>query len=197
MSDKTSQHHCSTKSSLFLTKFLCQPPEPQYLCVRAHTHACAQSCPTLRPHGLLCPCQALLQGIFLTQGSSPGLPHCRRILYCLGRQGSPPGGSNWQTLRGIKYMCAVYEGPERITHAFSNLTSSKVFLCYRVPYSRWLFISINSWRKGLWVVHLSMPNGHPDPGPRADFNKCLCDSESLMFYHLMEQVSSTKVCISL
>ena len=128
---------------------------------------------------------------------SPGLPHCRRILYCLGRQGSPPGGSNWQTLRGIKYMCAVYEGPERITHAFSNLTSSKVFLCYRVPYSRWLFISINSWRKGLWVVHLSMPNGHPDPGPRADFNKCLCDSESLMFYHLMEQVSSTKVCISL
>ena len=28
-------------------------------------------------------CHALLQGIFLTQGSNPGLPHCRRILYCL------------------------------------------------------------------------------------------------------------------
>ena len=25
-------------------------------------------------------CHALLQGIFLTQGSNPGLPHCRRIL---------------------------------------------------------------------------------------------------------------------
>ena len=26
-------------------------------------------------------CHALLQGIFPTQGSNPGLPHCRLILY--------------------------------------------------------------------------------------------------------------------
>ena len=26
-------------------------------------------------------CQALLQGIFPTQGSNPGLPHCRRIVF--------------------------------------------------------------------------------------------------------------------
>ena len=32
-------------------------------------------------------CQALLQGIFPTQGLNPGLPHCRRILYHL----EPPG----------------------------------------------------------------------------------------------------------
>ena len=32
---------------------------------------------------------ALLQGIFSTQGSSPGLPHCRRILYQLSHKGSP------------------------------------------------------------------------------------------------------------
>ena len=32
---------------------------------------------------------ALLQGIFLTQGSDPGLLHCRQILYCLSHQGSP------------------------------------------------------------------------------------------------------------
>ena len=31
----------------------------------------------------------LLQGIFPTQGSNPGLPHCRRILHQLGYQGSP------------------------------------------------------------------------------------------------------------
>ena len=31
---------------------------------------------------------ALLQGIFPTQGSNPGLPHCRRILYQLSSQGS-------------------------------------------------------------------------------------------------------------
>ena len=55
-----------------------------------------QSCPTLRPCGLqptrfLCPwdspgkntgvgCHFLLQGVFLTQGLNPGLPHCRQML---------------------------------------------------------------------------------------------------------------------
>ena len=34
-------------------------------------------------------CHALLQGIFLTQGSNPGLLHCRWILYRLSHQGSP------------------------------------------------------------------------------------------------------------
>ena len=64
----------------------------------------AQWCPTLRPHGLeptrlLCPsgspakntgvgCHALFQGIFPTQGSKPGLLHCRRILHQLSHQGS-------------------------------------------------------------------------------------------------------------
>ena len=54
----------------------------------------------LEPARLLCPwdspgknteggCHALLQGIFPTQGLNPGLPHCRRILYCLSHQGSP------------------------------------------------------------------------------------------------------------
>ena len=32
---------------------------------------------------------AILQGIFLTQGSNPGLLHCRQILYHLSHQGSP------------------------------------------------------------------------------------------------------------
>ena len=31
---------------------------------------------------------SLLQGIFPTPGSNPGLPHCRRIIYQLSRQGS-------------------------------------------------------------------------------------------------------------
>ena len=34
-------------------------------------------------------CHALPQGVFSTQGSNPGLPHCRRILYHLSHQGSP------------------------------------------------------------------------------------------------------------
>ena len=31
----------------------------------------------------------LLQGIFPTQGSNPGLQHCRQILYQLSHKGSP------------------------------------------------------------------------------------------------------------
>ena len=38
---------------------------------------------------------ALLQGLFPTQGSNPGLPHCRQILYCLSHQGSPGITKHW------------------------------------------------------------------------------------------------------
>ena len=34
-------------------------------------------------------CYFLLQGIFPTQGSNLGLPHCRQTHYCLRHQGSP------------------------------------------------------------------------------------------------------------
>ena len=34
-------------------------------------------------------CHSLFQGIFPTQGSNPGLLHCRQILSCLSHQGSP------------------------------------------------------------------------------------------------------------
>ena len=54
----------------------------------------------LRSHGLYSPRNSpgqntgvgslsLLQGIFPTQGSNQGLPHCRQILYQLSHQGSP------------------------------------------------------------------------------------------------------------
>ena len=32
---------------------------------------------------------SLLQGIFPAQGSNPGLPHCKKILYQLSHKGSP------------------------------------------------------------------------------------------------------------
>ena len=37
-------------------------------------------------------CHALLLGIFPTQGSNPGLSHCRRILYCVNHQGITVAG---------------------------------------------------------------------------------------------------------
>ena len=42
-------------------------------------------------------CHALLQGIFLTQGLNPSLPHCRQILYQLSYKGSP------RTLESVAY----------------------------------------------------------------------------------------------
>ena len=44
---------------------------------------------SLRPHGLYMGWHSLLQGIFPTQGSNPGLPHCGQILYQLSHKGSP------------------------------------------------------------------------------------------------------------
>ena len=55
---------------------------------------------SLWPHGLYSPWSSpgqntglgslsFLQGIFPTQGSNPGLPHCRQILYQLRHQGNP------------------------------------------------------------------------------------------------------------
>ena len=38
---------------------------------------------------------SLLQGIFLTQGSDLGLPHCRRFLYQLSHQGGHQGTPCW------------------------------------------------------------------------------------------------------
>ena len=42
--------------------------------------------------------RSLLQGIFPTQGSNPGLPHCRQFLYCLNYQGSKSSQSLIQKL---------------------------------------------------------------------------------------------------
>ena len=55
---------------------------------------------SLQPRGLYSPRNSpghntgvgslsLLRGIFPTQGSNPGLPHCRQILYQLSHKGSP------------------------------------------------------------------------------------------------------------
>ena len=67
-----------------------------------------QSCPTLHNpmdctvhgipgHNTGVGTLSLLQEIFPTQGSNPGLPHCGQILYQLSHQRSPPH-TNWSSL---------------------------------------------------------------------------------------------------
>ena len=70
-----------------------------YVCVCVCEGCSVMSSP-LQPHGLYSPWHSpgqntgvgslsLLQGIFPTQGSNPGLPNCRQVLYQLSHQGSP------------------------------------------------------------------------------------------------------------
>ena len=77
---------------------------------------------SLRPHGLYSPWNSpgqntgvgslsLLQGIFPTQGSNPGIPHHRQIPYQLSHQGSP-----WRTVDGVMLQRSV---------AWSNLHFNK------------------------------------------------------------------------
>ena len=66
----------------------------------SESESCSVMFNSLRPHGLYNPWNSpgqntgvgslsLLQGIFPTQGSNPGLPLCRRILYQLRYKGDP------------------------------------------------------------------------------------------------------------
>ena len=66
----------------------------------------AQLCPTLRPLGIYSPWNSLGQntgvgslsvfhGLFPTQGSNPGLPHCMQILYQLSHKETQEHWSGW------------------------------------------------------------------------------------------------------
>ena len=66
--------------------------------VVSESESCSVASDSLQPHGLDSPWNSpgqntgvgslsLLQGIFTTQESNPGLPKCRQILYQLSHQG--------------------------------------------------------------------------------------------------------------
>ena len=69
-------------------------------------------------------CHALLQGILPTQGSNPGLLHCRRILYQLSHQGSCSTG---------QYYIAAHwgSGSSEPWASWSAMHSSPDILCRR------------------------------------------------------------------
>ena len=105
-------YYSVTKSSLTL----CSPMDCSMTVssVFHYLRVCSNSCPlsenesescstvsdSLWPHGLCSSWNSpgqntgvgslfLLQGVFAAQGSNPGLPHCRQILYQLSHKGSP------------------------------------------------------------------------------------------------------------
>ena len=79
-------------------------------------------------------CHALFQGIFPTQGSKPGLPPCRWILYYLSHQKSPD--TRWVILiksLWVQVPCRVLAGFES-----QHMGSS--------PNVRWKYLWYWSWR---------------------------------------------------
>jgi len=71
-------------------------PSMIWYIILCESESCSVMSESLRLHGLyslqarILECSySLHQGIFPTQGSSPGLPHCRQILYQLKHQRSP------------------------------------------------------------------------------------------------------------
>ena len=80
-------------SSLFVLRIFAESAESE-------SESCSVLSDSLQPHGLYSPWNSpgqntrvgslsLLQGIFTTQGSNPGLPHCKWIFYQLSNKGSP------------------------------------------------------------------------------------------------------------
>ena len=76
-----------------------------------YSESCSVVSDSLWPHGLYSGVYqntrvgslSLLQGIFPTQGSNPGLPHCRWILYQLSHKGSP------RTLEWVAYPSSILQ----------------------------------------------------------------------------------------
>ena len=98
-----------------------QPPRLTVVEIRAILHSfmnrslsiSGSPSQTRLPHGLYSPWNSpgqntgvgnhfLLQGIFPTQGSNPGLPHCRQILYQLSHKGNPRI-LEWVCIRRLPY----------------------------------------------------------------------------------------------
>ena len=80
-------------------------------------------------------CHSLLQGIFPTQRSNLGLPHCRQILYHLSHQGKPVH----RELPAVK--ASLYSGVFGLTR-YPPEKSEHYFLC---PYnSQTCFLCISS-----------------------------------------------------
>ena len=117
----------------------------------------------LQPHGLYSPWNSLgqntgvgslsfLQGIFPSQESNPGLPHCRQILYHLIHKGSPrilewvsnpfSRGSFWPRTR-TRVSCIT----ERF---FTNWVIRKAQMVKNLPAIQAIWVWSLGWEDRLW-----------------------------------------------
>ena len=106
-------------------------------------------------------CRALLQGIFLTQGSDLGLPCCRWILYLLSYQRSPRRlewvacpfcrGYSWpRDWTGVSYIAGEFFTSSTTREAVSHHMTLQLFQCYMLKRLYiyiyiYIYISLLSW----------------------------------------------------
>ena len=72
-------------------------------------------------------CYFLLQGIFLTQGSNPGLPHCRQTLYHLSHLEGPMDMSLSKLREMVKSSMLQVMRSQRIQRDLATEQQQKVF----------------------------------------------------------------------
>ena len=80
----------------------------------------------------------LLQGIFPTQGSNPGLPHCRRILYQLNHKGSP------RILEWIAYPFSRGSSQPKNQIGVSCI-AGRFFTNWGIREALWISLKCRSW----------------------------------------------------
>ena len=125
---------------------------------------------TLTPHGLysswnspgqnagmgsLC----LLQGIFPTQGSNPGLPHCRWILYQLNHKESSDPKNSWQTTSALRQKKKLSWG--RVAWQ-PWVLSIKYFQSFFMPYGRICFCTLEV-RCHMWLLWTVKSDANENP----------------------------------
>ena len=113
---------------------------------------CSESCSVLSNslwlHGLYCPWNSpgqntgvsnlsLLQGIFLTQGSNPGLLHCRQMLYHLSHQGK----SGKHRFKSVIFQIETIKVISIFTSSFSPFLN----LCEVIRFSIRFLTQLRNW----------------------------------------------------
>ena len=129
---------------------------------------------SLWPHGLYSPwnfpgrntgvgSSSLLQEIFPTQGSNPGLLHCRRILYQLSYEGSPQWPEKLKNCYSI--ICGLYSGisTNAITWIPWSNVSNKGLVCYSTCSSSIINVSSSTvwdtgdpWTRWVWTIWIHL-----------------------------------------
>ena len=120
---------------------------------------CSVVSDSLRPYGLYSPWNSsgqsievgscsFLQGIFPTQGSNPGLPHCRWILYQLSHKRSPT------ILEWVAYSFPKGSSLPR-NWTMVSCIAGRFFTTWAIRKARWNDVKINIFTQLFFQILLS------------------------------------------